>query len=491
MNSKKALLFIALTAAFAVSSCSGLHDGGCKTNCGGNTTLSITMSDTPPTNSSIVSFALPVIGITLTPSSGSQVSVFSSNPSTDFELTRLQSDTNQVISKMTVAQGTYTAINVTVAAPSATFINSSSSTIGQCVAGAVCGITGSAATITYTFPSGSPLVLNSNANQWVNLDFNYNNAVVLQSSNLIIDVTQTGVMTASTTVPANVPSGNFANLDDFTGQVSAISSSSITVKSTVRGSMTEAISSVTPVYDPQALCAGGGSLSCISVGSVVSLQGLLSSNGVPTATSIDVIDNSTSPVDEVEGVIYPSSCNGTSSYGLILNDSAITTSGSPLASANFGSGVCLTLSSSATFAIDYGILSSQPGLPTGTNAGFGSAGDIFTGQNVRAKVTNATSGTSGINATATVMILRPSRFKATVNTVSGNVVTITNLPAYLAADFPANFIPQVLTYPNATILEGLTSLNSLTNSQTIGLSALFVNPKVSSYPFVAIKVRAF
>ncbi len=490
MNSKKTLLLIALTVAFAVSSCSGLHSGGCTTNCGGNATLSITMSDTPPTNTNVVSFSLPIIGITLTPSSGSQVSVFSSNPSTDFELTRLQSDTNLVVSKVTVAEGTYTAINVTVAAPSGTFINSSGSTIGQCVAGAVCGITGSAATITYTYPTGSPLVLNSNANQWLNLDFNYNNAVLLQSSNLVIDVTQTGVMSASSTVATNVPSGNFANLDDFTGQVSAISSSSITLKSTVRGTLTAVISSATPVYDPQNLCTGGGSLSCIAVGSVVSAQGLLSSNGVATATSLDVIDKSTSPVDEVEGIIYASSCGGTGSYGLILSDSAITTSSSPLTSANFGSGVCLTLSTSATFAVDLGILTGQPGVPI-NNAGFSSTGDIFNGQTVRVKVTNATSGTSGINATATELILRPTRFTAKVGTISGNAFTITSLPTYLALDFASNFTPQVLTYPNATILEGVTSLNNLTFGQTVGISALFLNPTVAQYPFHAVKVRAF
>ncbi len=482
------LLFV-IVVTLTVASCSGLHDsGGCTTNCGGNATLSITISDTPPANTSVVSYALPIIGITLTPSSGSQVPVFSSNPSTDFELTRLQSDTNLVVSKVTVAEGTYTAVNVTVAAPSGVFYNSTGGTVGACSV-ALCGITGAAGTITYTFPTGSPLVLNSNSTQWLNLDFSYNNSIVISNNVLGIDVTQTGVMTASTTVPAGVPSGNFANLDDFTGQITKLSSSSITVQSSLRGSLTAAISSATPVHDPQALCAGGGSLSCIAVGSVVSMQGLLSNSGVPTATSLDVIDNTTSHADEVEGLIYPSNCNGTGTYGLILNDSAITTSGSPLVSANLGSGVCLTLTASTTFAIDLGILTGQPGVPI-NNAGFSSASDIFTGQDVRVKVTNAANGTSGlVNATATELILRPSRFTATVNIVSGNVFSVTNLPAYLAADFAANVIPQVETYPNATILEGFTSLNSLANGETVSISALFVDPTVAQYPFQAIKVR--
>ena len=106
MNSKKSLLFIAIAAIFVLSSCSGLKNA-CTTNCGGtgNATLSLTISDTPPTNTSVVSFSLPIIGITLTPSSGSAVSVFSSNPSTDFELTRLQTDTNLVAANVTIRGG--------------------------------------------------------------------------------------------------------------------------------------------------------------------------------------------------------------------------------------------------------------------------------------------------------------------------------------------------------------------------------------------------
>ena len=204
MNSKKSLLFIAIAAIFVLSSCSGLKNA-CTTNCGGgggNASLSLTISDTPPTNTSVVSFSLPIIGITLTPTSGSAVPVFSSNPSTDFELTRLQTDTNLVVANVTIAAGTYTAVNVTVAAPSGVYVNSSGATVGACVNTAVCGMTGSAATITYKFPSGSPLVLASNSTPWLDLDFNYNNAVVAVNNALSIDVTQTGVLTASNCWPA-------------------------------------------------------------------------------------------------------------------------------------------------------------------------------------------------------------------------------------------------------------------------------------------------
>ncbi len=412
--------------------------------------------------------------------------MFSSNPSTDFELTRLQTDTNLVAANVTIAAGTYTAVNVTVAAPSGVYINSSGATLGPCATSTYCGITGNAATITYTFPSGSPLVLASNSTPWLNLDFNYNNAVVTVNNAVTIDVTQTGVMTASSTVPVGVASGAYANLDEFTGAVTVISSSSITVQSSLRGSLTAAINSSTQVFDPQNQCANATTgLNCIQAGSIVSVQGVLTTAGVSTATSLDIIDISTKPSDEVEGIIFPSTCNNGSNYGMILSDSEIFTSGSPLTSAGFGAGVCLTLNPTGSFAIDTGILTGQAGVPV-SNVGFRDTGDILAGQMVRAKVNGAATGTNGVNATATQLILRFSRLTGTISTTTGTSFNITGLPPYLGTTFSTP--PQVITYINATLLEGQSSVGSLTG--TVSMSALYLNANDGAqYWFQADKVR--
>jgi len=472
MNSKKSLVFVAIAAILILSSCSGLKTP-CTTNCGGgggNASLSLTISDTPPTNANVVSFSLPIIGITLTPSSGSAVSVFSSNPSSDFELTRLQTDTNLIANNVTVAAGTYTAVSVTVAAPVGVFFNNTGNSLGNsCTASMVCGMTGSAATITYSFPSA--LTLTANAKQWLDLDFNYNHAVVTSNGALAIDVTQSGVMTATSTVPAGVVSGAFANLDDFTGVVTAISSSSITVESSLRGTMTEAINSSTQVFDPLSQCTNATTgLSCVQAGSIVAVQGVLTSAGAPTATSLDIIDISTSPSDEVEGIIYPSSCSG--GLAMILSDSEIFTSGSPLASASFGSGVCLTLNPTGTFAVDPGYLYGQAGVPAGINVtGFASTSDLLAGQMVRARISGATTTNSIISATANVMTLRFSRLTGTINTTTSTSFTISGLPSYLGTSFGT--APVVQAYPNATLVEGESSIGNLTG--TVSMSALYLN----------------
>jgi hypothetical protein len=327
--------------------------------------------------------------------------------------------------------------------------------------------------------------LTSNTHQWLDLDFNYNNAIVT-TNGIGINMLQANVLTATTTVPTGVPSGDFANVDDFTGHVTAVSSSSITLSSTVRGSLTATISSSTPVFDPQVQCSGGvGSLSCIGVGSIVSLQGVLTNTGAIVATSLDVIDKATSPADEVEGTIYPSSCNGGSNFGMILSDSSIATSGSPLASAGFGSGICLTLNPTVSFVVDLGILTGQPGVPI-TNAGFFNSNDLLAGQTVRAKITGAATGTNGTNATATAMILRFSRLTGTFGTLSGTGFTINGLPTYITA-FAAP--PEVQTYTNATLFEGAANVTSL--SGTVSISALFYNPVggPTTGPLQAAKVR--
>lgn len=487
MNSRKYLVFAVLAAMLSLSSCSGVKNGGTGGG-GGNALLSVSISDTPPANTTVVSFTLPIVGISLTSSSGSQVSVLSTGTAANFELTRLQSDSDVIVTNASVAAGTYTAVNVTVGAASGTFINNSGAQVGNCPAASpfsVCGLpNGVTTTITFTFPASTPLVLNSGAKQWLDLDFNYNNAIVT-TGGIGIDMQQANVLTATTTVPTGVPTGDFAFVDDFTGRVTAVSSSSITLSSTVRGNLTATINGSTQFFDTQQQCTGGvGNLNCIGVGSIVSLQGVLTDTGTVVATSLDIIDKATSPADEVEGTIYPSNCNGGANFGMILSDSSITTSGSPLASAGFGAGVCLTLNPSVTFLVDFGILFGQPSLPS-TTAGFTNMSDLVAGQTVRAKITGAAAGTSGINATATAMILRFSRLTGTVGTSSTTGLSISGLPSYITA---FTSLAQVQTYQNATIFEGVGTSGP---GGTVSISALFLNPATgpTTGPLQAAKVR--
>ena len=344
MNSKRGLLILGISAIFALTSCSGLKTAVCTTNCtvSGNATLNLTLSDTPPAGVGVISFTLPISGISLVPTTGSAVSVYSGG---NFELTRLQSDSAPVAVGVSVPEGSYTAIKVTIGTSSGVFINASGGSItssaGTCVANAVCALPPGAAT-SITFPFPSALTLSSNQQQWIGLDFNLNNAITT-ANGITVDFGQTNVLTATTTAPIGISSGNVANIDDFTGLVTASASNSITVRSGTRGTLTAAITSSTTFNDPQGLCSGAASVaSCITTNinkAVVSVQAALSTAGAIDATEIDVID--ISGADSVEGLIFPSTCNGGSNIGMILADSAVPSANATLTGLSYGAGSVL------------------------------------------------------------------------------------------------------------------------------------------------------
>src|ERR1700676_2597359 len=272
------LFLPALIAIVFLSSCSG-NKTVCKTNCGsGNANLTVTMYDTPPTGVGILSFTLPIAGISLTPATGSPQAVATLVSSV--EVTRLQTDSQLVASAAPVPAGTYTAINVTIGPTTATsnaFINSSTSTItygsSTCVAGAVCRLP-VGAVFTVNIPLA--LTLTANQNQWIGLDFNLNNAIT-SSSGISVDFSQTNVLKATTTARPNTPTGAVDTLDDFTGKVTAYASgSSISVQSAVRGTMTAIITSSTTYDDPQGRCGATDiKATCIATGAIVSVQGIV------------------------------------------------------------------------------------------------------------------------------------------------------------------------------------------------------------------------
>src|SRR5580704_869946 len=487
MKSISLKLLLVCGSLFVLSSCSGVKDR--CTNCTptGNATLNLTLSDTPPTGVSVVSFTLPISGISLTPSTGSPVSVFSGG---SFELTHLVSDSTPVAVGVAVPAGSYTSINVTLGTSSGIFFNGSGSAItvggNVCVTGAFCNLPNGAAT---TISVPITLSITENQAQWIGLDMNLSNAIT-PSNGITVDFTQTGVLAALTTPRTNIPSGDVDSIDDWTGLVTAYTSgSSITVKSGTRGTMVATITSATTYDDPQNLCTGFTNIAtCISTANptVVSVQAYLTNTGAINVSEIDVIGTSSS--DSVEGFIYPSSCNGAGSFGLILFDSTVISGNTTLTSLPYGSGFCLTMNPTAVFLVDTGLLTTA--IPSGASqSGFLSPSDMAIGQVVRVQVSNVTAGTL-VDATANSVLLRYSRISGTVNTVSASNFSINGAPAYLGFTLP----PVAATFINNTIFEGVTGASGLASPRPVAIRALFFKNSgtspVSTASFIAAKVRA-
>src|SRR6267142_6570762 len=152
MNRNKVLLLALLLASFSLAACSGPKTV-CTVNCGGggNATVSFTLAAvpfTPPPGTSILSFAVTLSGVSLTPASGSDVSIPLNATTYVVDLTRLQSDSaflGQVLAS--VPAGTYNKITLGVTNAVVTYCTNLAGTIG-CDTGSVASISKGAAVLT-------------------------------------------------------------------------------------------------------------------------------------------------------------------------------------------------------------------------------------------------------------------------------------------------------------------------------------------------------
>ena len=492
-------------AAIGLSSCSGVNNP--CTDCGpsGNANVTVTIFDTPPAGTTVLSFNLPIVGITLTPSSGSAVSIYAPTAVQPTEVTRLQTDSTLLVSAASVPAGSYTGLNITIATTSGTFINASGSSITYTLNGSsktclnlnVCNLPAGAAT-TVTVPIS--LTLSDNQNQWIGIDVNLNKAI-LSTGGISVDFSQPNVFTATTTPRAGLPAGAVDTIEDFTGQVSAVNNSSITLQNSITGqSLTATIvtgtSSNTQFSAAPASysgCNNSDPTTCLTIGSTVSMYANLAANGKLTATEIDGLD--VFATDEIEGVIYPASLTP-GQVGLILLDKTSASGNSVLSASTttFGTPFFLdTTSNSVTFNVDSGPLTNSGFSP----AGFNGVGSLLAGQRVRVQVANVHVANNVNTATALNVLLRWSRVSATVNTITGNAFTLTNLPVYMSSatnglnpGVPVN--PQVNTYPGYTAFDGITgtSDSKFQVGTSLALRALFLDTgSGAQYSFQANKVR--
>lgn len=499
MNSKSLLSILIFSSALLLASCSGQHGGGCTTNCpSGNATVSITLYDSPPTGVTLLSFTLPIAGLSFSPKSGSPIAITPAVGSV--EATRLQTDSALIVDAASVAPGTYT-LNVTLGPTLATtnaFVNASGSPItyslngtsSTCVNGAVCYLpAGAVATIALT----NSFTFTSNQNVWIGLNLDLSNAITT-TNGLTVDFTQAKVLTATTTTRTGLPSGAVDTIEDFVGVVTAYTAgSSITVQNGVSGQKITATLNGNTEYDtPPNGSAYTGCTStaqaCLKVGSTVSVDSTLNSAGTLTATEVDVLD--ATAVDEVEGIIYPTST--TNVYGIILADK-VTASGNAVLAAqttSWGTGIFVTAgTTNNVFAIDTKTLSSQLTNPSGL--GFSGLGDILAGQQVRVQAQNVTTATSNgttiITATANNVLLRYSRLTGAPSNVGTSGFTFTP-PTYISllnSTLPS--APIALTY-TGTAYDGVTNTPSIANATTAAIRTLYLNNVNPTFAVAKVRV---
>jgi hypothetical protein len=434
----------------------------------------------------LLSFTLPITGISLTPSTGSNAPIATTAAS--FEATHLQTDSALIADAVSVPAGTYTTLNVVLGPTTATsniFINESGSTItwttgkgGSCANGAVCILPAGAF---YQIPIALPLTLSGGQDYWIGLDLNLNNAITT-AGGLTVDFSQAGVLTAITTPRTGIPSPAVDTIEDFVGSVTAYTSgSSITVQSNISGqSITAALTSSTEYDAPDATYSNcNAAPGCIKVGSTVSIDALLGLNGTLTASEVDVLD--ATAVDEVEGIIYPTGTANT--FALIVADRDAASGNAVLASATYGTVILLNVTSSNCL-VDTKTLTT----PLPNPSGFSNTSDLLAGQVVRAQVSKETSSNGTISATANNLLLRFSRLTGTVSQAAGADFNFTP-PSYITVlNTGLGASPLAYTFNGYTAFDGIPDASGITSSSTVSIRTLFLNNTAPNFAVAKVRV---
>ena len=275
------LITLSASSLLAIAGCgTGMHTVAPPVATAGVTTL-VNMGDAPADR--VIGFEVTVGPITLTPTSGSAVTVLSATRR--IELTHL-SGTNETLGLVKVPQGTYTGASITVSNPEIVFLNN----LGQTVK--LEPTFNQAVTVTFTPPltvgAGMPVI---------NIDLRVANSLTFDAQGNVtgLNINPTSFNLATSTVAAQAEQEHEnGELENLKGTVSSVSASSFTL--TVARSGT----SLTFTTDGNTQFKEGASLASLA-NMMVTVEGRTLADGSLYAKEVEGVE--TGDGAEVEGLI--------------------------------------------------------------------------------------------------------------------------------------------------------------------------------------------
>jgi hypothetical protein len=465
-----------------------------------NATLSLTLRAAPPSPSahlSILTFRATVTGVSLTPSSGSAVSVglvSGTTASYVAEFTRLESDSALLSAAVSVPAGTYNSLAVTFSDVLLTFCTQPSSGVAGCSSGSlgqVTGLSGAATTSSGAFP----LSVTSGEKLGLALSVNMANAITASGQTIsAVNLAAANVLTATVlqapSSTTDLSSSQLAHIDDLYGVVSNVSASaqSFTLQTAYRGSVSITANSST-TYDP--VCSPQ-SFSCVTSGALAAVDVFLNVDGTLTARNYSPVPFTAASKDTIEGVVTapPSSVNQV--FDIAVTDASFAPSNSLLnGSIHPGDLVIVGVVTPQPFFI----VSEGLTIPTNSFSGSTDVGSIQPGQTVAISVSGfvvANGSSAFASATAKGVALRFSRTTATVVSPTSPQFTASNFPPYFG--FSTNPLVQITTTgPGTTTdFDGTSSFTEVAGD-TVSISALYfgstTSPTPPAWSFSAATIR--
>lgn len=492
-----------LTFICFLSACSGppkasTPGGGAPTPPGTNKPLTVTLMTEPMADQptfTVLAFSAEISSLVLNDANGKvyQLPLSPSPYPVDFQ--RLTTD-SALLSIGAIPVGvTFTNFMMAVQKMTVTIANGPNA-IGTCAPNAVCSFSPAPSVATITSPLlPGPLAPGSDAKTNVYFTVLESSAIKGNSSGLAVNFAASGFNTVSAIVLPRKRSSIGSAVDliqDFTGKVTAISATSITVTSGTGVAVTAAIGSPAPALDiPQSgLCPARTIASCVTVGSTVSVDASIASGGGLTAQELDLLD--TAPFDAVEGTIFSLT---PTKFSLVLTDKQVISGNATLTAANIGDIFAVTLDPASTYLVDTKNLTSgvTPVVPINF---FQSSADFLSGQTVRLHVT-AASGAKSTNdqaVTANQVQLRFTRVTTSVGPSSTNVLFAANTAVNQIFQVPTGSIQfQIQTYPGITTWDnGIIDNNGiggLGTSALVAVHALFLKNGPPSFYATMVRDR--
>ena len=438
----------------------------------GNSSVVLAMTDTPPTEVTVLSAEITLTGATLAPGN---ISLFSG--STTVELARLQTDVAYLATAANIPAGNYTSVTLTFANPSVTFENDTAAKLAGCDVGLICTITPAAIAMSATVPLKSFSIASSG------------------TTGLLVDVNTDALLTATlgadfspgTSVSSFTPAGNDAppvGAEDVVGKVGNVSASSNTFTLTnATASYTLKANSSSKFFQfPTGANCATPAFSCLQNNQIVSVDIAIDSSGSIVARNI-VFEDADSSDAEVEGEI--TSTNAASQqFSIVVHTVSATGTGLTI-----GQTATIQYSNSpqTPFDVDFLHIDNVQESTASFTSSFTGPADLVPGQEVSIRRNSA----SGSTLIADRVRLRSSRVTATVQSVGAPNITLKDLPSLFSGHGGVTLIQaQTSITPPTIYFEIGASVSASTNliNDTVSVRGPLFNSGGTNRTLLATKV---
>ena len=469
---------VAIFTAIALAGCGGNMNLNLR---GSGVPVSIAIHDTPPAGVNILSFEIHVTGASLQPSDSSKAAVPLVTHDTEIELRHLEVE-SALLGTAGVPADTYSSLSLTFAHPEMTIQNGTGQTITvggkSCAANSICELDPSLNSASLTVNSAPfPITLSANSGLSFDVDFDINSSVQTDLS-----------VTPSVNVTTTMTTANheMEDIDDLAGQITAVGANQFTLMTFGGQSDVIQTTSNTQFDDFDRAGCTANNFSCLQNGQVVRVHlSVMDEDESGDDNSMMTISSTAGLVakevkledhfeKEFDGQII--SVNAASNqFQMVVGDEDIDIQGMSL-----GNVITVTVNSGATFDVD----SDNITIPSGLQ--FQSISDVIAGQSVEIDPVGLNASSSGISVATDHVRLHRTHVTATILSIAGTNLTLTNLPSFFTTAGITQI--QVQTSSSTEFEDGLSGLSGLAANDTVSVGGLLFNSTTSPV-LLAEKIR--